>query len=332
MADKKVRWGILSAAKIGVQKVIPAMQQGNLCEIAAISSRDIQKAKETAKRLNIPKAYGSYEELIKDPDIDAVYNPLPNNLHVPWTIKALEAGKHVLCEKPVGLNAAEAEQLLKASEKYPALKVMEAFMYRFHPQWQKAKSLVKEGKIGTVKTINSFFSYYNVDPANIRNRTEVGGGALMDIGCYCISFPRFILDKEPERIVSTMDRDPEMKTDRLTSGLLDFSGGVTSTFTCSTQLMPYQRANIMGTEGRIEVLIPVNAPPDIPSKIIMYTKEKQEEFMFDPVDQYTLQGDAFAKAVLENTAVPTSLTDAFNNMRAIDAVVKSAEINNWVEC
>lgn len=154
----------------------------------------------------------------------------------------------------------------------------------------------------------------------------------MDIGCYCISFPRFILDKEPERIVSTMDRDPEMKTDRLTSGLLDFSGGVTSTFTCSTQLMPYQRANIMGTEGRIEVLIPVNAPPDIPSKIIMYTKEKQEEFMFDPVDQYTLQGDAFAKAVLENTAVPTSLTDAFNNMRAIDAVVKSAEINNWVEC
>ncbi len=332
MAEKKIRWGILSTAKIGVTKVIPAMQKGKLCEITAISSRKIEKAKKTAQKLNIPKAYGSYEELLKDPDIDAIYNPLPNNMHVPWTIKAMETGKHVLCEKPVGLNANEAEKLLKTTEKYPELKVMEAFMYRFHPQWQKAKSLIKEGRIGEVKNVHSFFSYYNADPSNIRNKTDVGGGGLMDIGCYCISFPRFIFEKEPVRIVSTMEFDPEMKTDRLTSGLMDFSSGLTSSFSCSTQLMPYQRANILGTAGRIEVEIPVNAPPDLPSKITLFTKDNQEEFIFDPVDQYTLQGDAFAKAVLENTEVPTPLIDAINDLKAIDAVVQSAKINNWVEC
>ena len=332
MAEKKIRWGILSTAKIGVTKVIPAMQQGKLCEITAMSSRNIEKAKETAAKLNIPKAYGSYEEMLKDPDIDAVYNPMPNKLHVPWTIKAMEAGKHVLCEKPIALNAREAEDLLKASEKYPGLKVMEAFMYRFHPQWQKAKALADEGKIGTVKMINSFFSYYNVDPDNIRNKTDAGGGGLMDIGCYCISFPRYIFGKEPVRVISLIDRDPSWKTDRVTSGMLDFSGGITSTFTCSTQLMPFQRAVIYGTDGYIEVEIPVNAPPDKPAKIILSTKEKSEEFVFDPVDQYTLQGDAFSESILENTAVPTPLTDAVNNMKVIDAIVKSEETKNWVEC
>jgi predicted dehydrogenase len=332
MADKKIRWGIFSTAKIGVTKVIPAMQKGELCEIAAISSRRIEKAKETANNLGIPKAYGSYEEIINDPDIDAIYNPLPNNLHVPWTIKALEGGKHVLCEKPIGMNAAEAELLLNAAKEFPKLKIMEAFMYRFNPQWIKAKALVNESKIGEVEYIHSHFSYYNVDSNNIRNKIEAGGGGIMDIGCYCISFPRFILEKEPVRTVSTIDFDPEMKTDRLASGILDFSSGVISSFTCSTQLMPYQRANILGTEGRIEVEIPVNTPPDKPARIWIFTKGNSEEISFDPVDQYTLQGDVFSKSILEDSEVPTPLIDAVNNMKVIDAVFKSAETNSWVRC
>lgn len=332
MADKKIRWGILSTAKIGIQKVIPAMQNGELCEITAISSRSLEKAKETANKLGILKAYGSYEEIINDPDIDAVYNPLPNDMHISWTIKALEGEKHVLCEKPIGMNICEAESLLTAAKEFPKLKVMEAFMYRFHPQWVKTKSLVKEGKIGEVKNIQSHFSYYNVDPNNIRNKVESGGGGLMDIGCYCISFPRFILEKEPVRVASTIDFDPEMKTDRLVSGILDFSSGITSNFTCSTQLTPYQRVNILGTEGRIEIEIPVNAPPDKSTRIWLFTKDKSEEIVFNSVDQYTLQGNAFSKAILEDTEVPAPLTDAVNNMKVIDAVFKSAETNNWVKC
>jgi predicted dehydrogenase len=332
MAKEKVCWGILSTANIGAGKVIPAMQKGKLCDISAISSRDINKAKKTADTLGIPKTYGSYEELLNDPEIDAVYNPLPNNYHVPWTIKALEAGKHVLCEKPIGMNTAEAELLLNTVIKYPGLKVMEAFMYRFHPQWQKAKSLVKEGKIGEVKIIESFFSYYNVKPENIRNKVEVGGGGLMDIGCYCISFPRFILDREPERVIGTLDYDPKMKTDRYSSALLDFSSGVVSSFSCSTQLINYQQANILGTEGRIEIDIPVNTPPDKSTRIWLISREGKEEITFDPVDQYTLQGDAFSKAVLDDTEVPTPLTDAVNNMRVIDAIIKSNETKSWVKC
>ncbi len=332
MAKKKIRWGILSTANIGVGKVIPGMQKGEYCEISAISSRNIQKAKEAANKLGIQKAYGSYEELLNDPEIDAVYNPLPNDMHIPWTIKALQAGKHVLCEKPIGMNAEEAHLLLDASQKYPGIKVMEAFMYRFHPQWIKTKSLVKEGRIGEVKNIQSFFSYFNINPDNIRNKVGNGGGALMDIGCYCISFPRFILDKEPVRVISTIDLDPEMKTDRLTSGILDFTLGVTAGFTCSTQLMPYQRVNIIGTSGRIEVEIPVNTPPNTEAKVLLFTKEKNEEIVFDPVDQYTIQGDAFSKAVLENTEVPTPLSDAVNNMKVIDAIIKSSETNSWVKC
>ena len=332
MAKDKICWGILSTANIGVGKVIPGMQKGEYCEISAISSRDFQKAKEAANKLNIQKAYGSYEELLNDPEIDAVYNPLPNDMHVPWTIKALQAGKHVLCEKPIGMNAEEAGLLLNTTQKYPDIKVMEAFMYRFHPQWVKTKSMVKEGKIGEIKNIQSFFSYFNINPNNIRNKVGNGGGALMDIGCYCISFPRFILDREPVRVISTIDLDPEMKTDRLTSGILDFSFGVTAGFTCSTQLMPYQRVNIIGTSGRIEVEIPVNTPPDEKTKILLFTKEKNEEIVFDAVDQYTIQGDAFSKAVLENTELPTPLYDAVNNMKVIDAIIKSSETNDWVKC
>jgi len=325
---KKVRWGVLSSAKIGLEKVIPAMQKGEYCEITAIASQNLERGKAAAAQLGIPQAYGSYEELLADDNIDAVYIPLPNHLHVPWTKKALEAGKHVLCEKPIGLNTAEAEDLLACAKKHSQLKVMEAFMYRHHPQWLKAQQLVSEGKIGDLRTIHSFFSYYNADPANIRNMTEIGGGGLMDIGCYCISLARFIFNSEPQRVLGEMEYDPEFKTDRLCSGLLDF-GDQSSTFTCSTQLTSYQRVNIFGTEGRIEIEIPFNAPPDQPCRIWHQQDEKLEEITFELCDQYTIQGDLFSQAILNKTEVPTPLVDSVKNMRVLDAVINSAESNAW---
>ncbi|MFC2080936.1 Gfo/Idh/MocA family protein [Bacteroidota bacterium] len=327
--SRKIRWGVLSTAKIGREKVIPAMQKSSLVDLLAISSRNISKAKETASRLGISRAYGSYEELLRDPEVDAIYNPLPNHLHLEWTLKSLEAGKHVLCEKPIGMDSGEASILVDAAGKYSRLKVMEAFMYRFHPQWQKTLDLVLKGAIGEIRTIHSFFSYNNLDPENIRNRVEAGGGALMDIGCYCISFPRFLLGKEPVRVSGLIERDPVMKTDRLTSGMLDFSEGITSSFTCSTQLMPYQRTQVIGTDGRIEIEIPVNVPPDKKSRIWLHKKENTQEIGFDAVDQYTLQGESFSKAILENSQVPIPLEDALNNMKVIDAIRKSAESKTW---
>ena len=327
----KIRWGILSTAKIGMQKVIPALKKGHFCDVTAIASRSKERAKEAASSLGIAKHYASYEELLSDPDVDAIYNPLPNHLHVYWTMKALEAGKHVLCEKPIGMNTDEAKALVEATKKYPELKVMEAFMYRFHPQWEKTLDLVQSGLIGEVQTVQSFFSYYNVDPENIRNKADIGGGALMDIGCYCISFPRFIFDEEPEKVAGQMNFDPVMKTDRLSSGILCFSSGKSATFTCATQLMPFQQANIFGDRGHIQVEIPVNAPPNEPTQITLRTREKTESFIFDPVDQYTLQGDAFAHAILRNEEVPTPLSDAIGNMTAIDAIVASAKTNRWIK-
>ena len=325
---KKVRWGVLSSAKIGLEKVIPAMQKGEYCEITAMASQNLERGKAAAAQLGIPQAYGSYEELLADDNIDAVYIPLPNHLHVPWTKKALEAGKHVLCEKPIGLNTAEAEDLLACAKKHSQLKVMEAFMYRHHPQWLKAQQLVNEGKIGNLLNIHSFFSYYNADPANIRNMAEIGGGGLMDIGCYCISLARFIFNSEPQRVLGKMEYDPEFKTDRLCSGLLDF-GDQSSTFTCSTQLTSYQRVNIFGTEGRIEIEIPFNAPPDQPCRIWHQQDEKLEEITFELCDQYTIQGDLFSQAILNKTEVPTPLVDSVKNMRVLDAVINSAESDAW---
>jgi predicted dehydrogenase len=327
----KLKWGILSTANIGTQKVIPAIQKAGNCEVAAIASRNIESAEKAAAELGIPKAYGSYTEMLDDPGIQLVYNPLPNHLHVPWTIKALEAGKHVLCEKPIGLNTREAEELLQVSRQFPKLKLMEAFMYRFHPQWGKALQLIGEGKIGRVKAIHSFFSYYNTDPANIRNIAGIGGGALMDIGCYCIQFARFIYGNEPLRVVAQTERDPEFKTDIITSGMLDFGNGQSSLFTCSTQLQPFQRAQIVGTMGRIEIEVPVNAPPDRLVKVSLFTGDKSKEMFIGPADQYTLQAEAFANAVLNNEPVPIAFDDAVNNMKVIDALFASAETQAWEE-
>ncbi len=320
---RKVRFGVISTARIGTEKVIPAMQKCEHCEITAIASRDIGKAGQAANRLGIPKFYGRYEDLLADPDIDAVYNPLPNHLHVSWSVRALEAGKHVLCEKPLALDAAEAEDLVRAAETRPDLKVMEAFMYRFHPQWRQTLSWIQSGAVGTLRTILSVFSYYNDDPGNIRNQPDIGGGGLMDIGCYNISLSRFLFGESPLEVSGMMDKDPVLGTDRLTSGMLRFSGG-TSVFTCSTQLSHMQRVIAMGTLGRIELEIPFNAPNDKPVRIWLNADAGEQEMTFEICDQYTLQGDAFALSILKGTPVPTPLSDAVENMKVIDAVMQSA--------
>jgi predicted dehydrogenase len=325
---KKLRLGILSTSNYALTKIVPALRNCKYAEVTAIASRDLFKARRVAHEQGIGKAYGSYEELLEDAEIEGIYNPLPNHLHVPWSIKALEAGKHVLCEKPIALSSAEALSLLDEARKHPGLKVMEAFMYRHHPQWRKAKQLVDQGKIGELRTIQSFFSYYNTNSGNIRNIAEAGGGGIMDIGCYNISLSRFIFDAEPGRVLGIVEYDPVFKTDRIASGILDFGRG-TSTFTCSTQLTPYQRVNIFGTEGRIEIEIPFNAPPDRPCRIWHKYGDETEEIEFEICDQYTIQGDLFARAVIDDTPVPTPLEDAVANMKVIEAVFQSGRTGAW---
>jgi predicted dehydrogenase len=329
--SKKIRWGVLSTASIGVRKVLPAMQKGEYSSVVAIASRNLGKAKDTAAKLGIPTAYGSYEELIADPHVDAIYNPLPNQLHVRWTIKAAEAGKHVLCEKPISLTAAEAESLLRVRER-TSVKIGEAFMIRSHPQWLRTKALIDEGRIGELRCVMGCFSYFNVDPANIRNHVESGGGALYDIGCYCIQASRYAFGAEPIRVVGCIDRDPKMRTDRLTSAILEFQGGQ-AIFTCGTQLVPYPRVQFLGTRGRIEIEIPFNAPIDRPTRIVvdggdLFGADRVTE-EFPICDQYTLQGDQFSKAILEDTEVPVPLEEAIRNMKVIEAIFRSAESGLW---
>ncbi|MFN7946212.1 MAG: Gfo/Idh/MocA family oxidoreductase [Blastocatellia bacterium] len=326
----KVKWGVLSSSKFAQTKVIPALLKCSYSEVAAIASRDQARAQAIAAQFNIPKAYGSYEELLADPEIQVIYNPMPNHLHVPWSVRALEADKHVLCEKPIGLNAAEAQQLLDVSGQYPHLLVMEAFMYRHHPQWQRARQIVRDGGIGELRTIHSFFSYFNDDAANIRNQPDIGGGGLMDVGCYNISLSRFIFEAEPQRVMGLLDFDPRFRTDRLASGLLDFGSG-TATFTCSTQLTPYQRVNIFGTTGRVEIEIPFNAPPDRHCHVWHQHGAEIQEIRFDVCDQYTLQADLFSQAVINDTPVPTPPGDAVANMKVIEAVFESARTGRWIE-
>ena len=328
----KVRWGVLGAAGIALKKVIPAMQKCERADIYAIASRDLSRAKDVAQDFGIPKAYGTYEDLLKDPQVDAIYNPLPNHLHVPWSIRAAQAGKHVLCEKPIGLTTAEAVALLDARER-TGVKIGEAFMVRTHPQWLRARELVRSGAIGELRAITGFFSYSNRNPANIRNIPEFGGGGLLDIGCYPIHISRFLFSHQPSRVTALITRDPEMKTDTLTSAILDFNGRHAA-FTCSTQLVPYQRVQVLGTAGRIEIEIPFNAPTDRTTRIVIDTGAdlfgggaRVEEF--PACDQYTIQGDAFSRAIQEDTEVPVPLEDAIANMAVIEAVFRSAESGRW---
>jgi predicted dehydrogenase len=325
---ERVRWGVLGAAKIAVEKVIPAMKKGEWSEIVAVASRDSDRARRAAGALGVPRSYGSYEELLADPEIEAVYNPLPNHLHVPWSIAAAEAGKHVLCEKPVGLNAEEARRLIEARDR-AGVKIQEAFMVRTHPQWLATREVIRSGRIGELRSVTCVFSYYNRDAANIRNQAAMGGGALMDIGCYPINLSRFVYEAEPRRVLGHVERDPDWGVDRLTSAVLDFETG-TATFTCSTQLAPYQRMQFFATRGRVEVEVPFNAPNDCPTRILVADDGGNFETREFPVcDQYTIQGDLFSRAVRENAEQPVPLEDALANMAVIDAVFRSAESGRW---
>ncbi|HEU0091000.1 MAG TPA: Gfo/Idh/MocA family oxidoreductase [Vicinamibacteria bacterium] len=328
----KIRWGVLGAAKIARTKVIPAMQRAQEGEVTALASRSLETARSAAATLGIAKAYGSYEELLADPDLDAVYIPLPNHLHVPWSIKAAEAGKHVLCEKPIALSADEARTLVAARDRTGVL-IQEAFMVRTHPQWLAVRDEVRGGRLGELRAIQMAFSYFNRDPKNVRNQADIGGGALMDIGCYPIVLSRFLFEAEPVRVIASIDRDPEFGTDRLTSALLEFERGQ-STFTCSTQLVPYQRTQVLGTRGRIEVEIPVNAPPDRPCRI--FFDDGRDAFgtgvetrSFAICDQYALQADEMSRAIREGGAPSIPLEDSVANMRVIDALVRSARSGAW---
>jgi predicted dehydrogenase len=330
---KKVRWGVLGAAKIAVEKVIPAMQRGRWSEVAGLASRDLDRARRVAYELGVPKAYGSYEELLADPDIEAIYNPLPNHLHVPLSVKAAEAGKHVLCEKPISLSVAEALELLAARDR-TGVRIQEAFMVRTHPQWLAVVELLRSGRVGDLRAVTCVFSYFNRDASNIRNSPEMGGGALMDIGCYPVNLSRFAFNEEPRRVFGLIERDPDWGVDRLTSAVLDFPTGH-ATFTCSTQLAPYQRMQFFGTRGRVEVEIPFNSPNDRPTRVLVFddsnTAGGVETIELPACDQYTIQGDLFSRAIREGTEMPLSLEDSVNNMAVLDAIFRSAETGRWEE-
>jgi predicted dehydrogenase len=322
-----VRWGVLSTAKIGFDKVIPATAAADRCEVVAIASRDLERARAAAFELGIARAFGSYEDLLADPDVDAVYNPLPNHLHAEWTIAAARAGKHVLCEKPLATTSADAERMIQACEAEGVL-LMEAFMYRLHPTWEAVTSLVASGRIGELKTVQSWFSYFNDDPGDIRNLVETGGGALYDIGCYCVNLSRMLFGAEPERIGGSVLRDPVMGIDVLTSGILDF-GDVVATFTCSTRAEPDQRVHIYGTDGRISIEIPFNIPPDRPTRVFVTAggdppvRPETEVLTFDPANEYTIQAERFAAAVLDGGQVPIPPSDAVGNLRVIEELLRS---------
>ena len=335
MTDERiapVRWGILGAANIALKKVIPGMRGSALAQVVAIASRDIAKARAAANSLGIPRAYGSYQELIDDPDIEAIYNPLPNHLHVPWSIRAAERGKHVLCEKPIALTAREARELLEVRDR-TGVQIGEAFMVRTHPQWHKVREIIASGRIGELRLITGHFSYYRRDPADARSRVEWGGGALMDVGCYPITISRWLFGAEPTEVMGLIDRDPDMQVDRLTSGLLRFERGQ-ATFSCATQLVHYQAMQIFGTTGRIDVRIPFNPPPGDECRIFVDDGRDVEgsgieTITFPPVDQYALQADRFSEAVRGVGSIPVSLEDAMGNMAVIDALFRSAESCVW---
>lgn len=325
--NRKLRWGVLGAAKIAVQKLVPAMRGCRWCEAVAIASRDLRKAQQAVAALGLARAYGSYEELLADPEIDIVYNPLPNHLHVPWSIRALEAGKHVLCEKPLGLSTDEVRALAAVRDR-TGLCAGEAFMVRTHPQWLRVKELADSGAIGALRQVQAWFSYYNRDPSNVRNVPEYGGGGLMDIGCYPVFLSRFLFGEEPRRAAAVLDIDPEFGVDRRCSALLEFPSG-TCVFTCATQLAPAQRVLVFGEKARIEVEIPFNAPNDRPCRILIDDgsdlaggSRRVEEA---PVcDQYAIQADEFSLAVMGRRPVPVPLEDSLRTMAVIEALRASA--------
>jgi predicted dehydrogenase len=320
--------GVLGCSGHYFKRVAVPLRESLLVEPYAIASRDAAKAKEAAAEWGFPVSYGSYDALLADADIDFVYNPLPNHMHLEWIKKAADAGKHVLCEKPLGLNAKEAKEAADYCKKKGVL-LMEAFMYRFHPQWRHAHDLVEARELGQVRTTHGMFSYNNKDPKNIRNIAAAGGGALLDIGCYAVSSARFLMRGEPERVSCLVEKDRDFGTDIFASGILDFGGGRRSTFTVATQLFPAQRVDAYGTGGSLSIEIPFNMHGDIPGRISVVTDVSRRVVETEIVDQYLLQFDAFARAVVEGTEVPTPIEDAVSNMAVLDALFASAASGKW---
>ncbi len=327
---KKVVWGVLSTAKIGLAKVIPALLKSDMIHVKAIGSRSLAQAQEAVDSLGLDIAYGSYEDLLADPDIKVIYNPLPNHLHVPMTLAAAKAGKHVLCEKPMALNATEIDQLAPFSDVH----IMEAFMVRHSLQWLEARRLIREGTLGDVKTIQSFFSYNNTDPNNIRNKVEWGGGGLMDIGCYPIVAGRYFFEADPVRVMALVSRSAEFGTDTITSGVLDFGQGRQLTFAVSTQLAAGQAITILGDKARLSLSIPFNQPPDRPQTLTVDDGKTligatAVTYTLNASDQYQLMAEAFCQAVRGKAPLPYGLADARLNMQIIDALFRSEISGHW---
>ncbi|MGA2547732.1 MAG: Gfo/Idh/MocA family oxidoreductase [Rectinemataceae bacterium] len=332
---ESVRWGILSVSGHYALRVHQPLSSLSEARIAAIASRGAERAAEAAVRFGIPRSHGSYAELIADPEVEAVYIPLPNNLHAEWAIAALDAGKHVICEKPFAMDAAQARAMVaKAKEK--GLLVMEALMYRFHPQWQRAREIIATGELGRLRAIHCWFSYDNTDPANIRNRPETGGGALYDIGCYAVSSARFLAaaspgsPKEPERGFFITERDAAFGTDTLGTGLLDFGqDGPRASFHISTQAFPVQRVEVMGESGSLAVMLPFNAYPDVPLTVEVTTDLGTRRIETGPADQYGLMFAAFSRAIRAKSPAPTPPEDGIANMAALDALFRSEKSGKW---
>ncbi len=323
-----VSFGVLGVSGFFKKKIAIPTAKSSLIRWDGIASRSLERSQEAADTYGITNAYGSYEELLADETIKAVYIPLPNHVHAEWIKKAADAGKHILCEKPIALSANEAKEAVDYAES-KGVKVMEAFMYRFHPQWQHVLELIRMREIGNVHLVQTFFGYNNADPGNIRNQSNKGGGALYDIGCYAVSVSRFLLQSEPQRVLSLVSEDDSFKTDVLSSGTLDF-GGARAQFTVGTQVFPYQRVDVHGSSGVISIEIPFNTPADMPAKVIVTTSVGTREVQTEPTDQYICEFEALARAIREDTSVPTPPSDAINNMRVLDALFESARIGEWV--
>jgi predicted dehydrogenase len=333
MTARKINWGILSTASIGTEKVIPAMRKSVSSNVLGIASRSAERAAEEAQKLGIARSYGAYEDMLADPDIDAIYNPLPNDLHVEWTLKAARAGKHVLCEKPVGLNAEDAIRLRDAPD---GVLIAEAFMIRHHPQWLRLREMARSGELGDVRAVQAAFSYFNANPGDIRNKPENGGGAMLDIGCYPITGARFVFGAEPRRVVSLIDRDPEFRTDRLAGAICDFGDGRLLMFQASTQLVPFQTFQVFGTKARAEILIPFNAPQDEKTTIIIddgrsLDASSARRETLPPCDQYAEQAEAFAQSILTGSPAPYGVNDAIASMRILDAMFESERTGGWID-
>lgn len=324
---KPVRWGIIGIGKHFISRVLLPLTQSEDVDLSAVASRSENKAKETAEKYGIEKYYGSYDALLADPTIEAVFITLPNHMHLDWIKKAADAGKHILCEKPITLNAEDA----RAAATYTAEKnvlLMEAFMYRFHPQWIHAKDLIRTESIGTLQTVHTSFSYNNPDPKNIRNIKEYGGGALYDIGCYAVSTARYLFGREPARVISLINRHDEFETDILSSGILDF-GDARSTFTVGTMMFPDQSVSAHCTGGRLKIHIPFNTFPDVPANVTVINGVGTRELSFGPADQYGLEFEHFSQTIRNGGKAPTPIDDAISNMAVLDALFRSGETGNW---